>query len=43
MFEGTTAADILKLNRKFCQDYPLLNTIKNEFKDPASKISKDGI
>jgi len=43
MFEGTTAADILKLNRKYCQDYPLLNTIKNEFKDPVSKISKDGI
>lgn len=43
MFEGTTAADILKLNRKFNQEYPLLNTIRNEFKDAASRISKDGI
>jgi len=43
MFEGTTAADILKLNRKYNQDYPLLNSIRNEFKDSASRISKDGI
>jgi len=43
MSEGTTAANILKLNRKLCQDYALVNTIKNEFKDPATKISKDGI
>ena len=42
MFEGSTAADILKQNRKFSHDYPLLNTIRQEFKDSNGKISKDG-
>lgn len=43
LFSGSTAADILKLNRKFAADYPVLNSIKLELKDAGSKISKDGL
>jgi len=43
LFEGSTAQDILRANRKFFADYPVLNAIRLEYKDSMSKISKDGI
>jgi serine/threonine protein kinase len=43
LFEGSTAQDILRANRKFTGDYHTMNTIRLEYKDSTSKISKDGL
>jgi len=42
-FEGANASEILRLNRKFTSEFDAINTVKQELKDPISKISKDGI
>ncbi len=41
-FDGTSASEILQLNREF-NEFEALYTLKKEIKDPNSKINKEGI
>jgi len=41
-FEGSNASEILRLNRKFTTEFDGLNTVRQELKNPNSKINKDG-
>jgi len=40
-FDGTSASEILQLNREF-NEFEALYTLKKEIKDPNSKINKEG-
>ena len=42
-FDGNNASEILKLNRKFTTEFESIGKVKEEFKNPNSKINKDGI
>jgi len=42
-FEGSNASEILRLNRKFTSEFDAITKVKQEIKDPNSKISKDGL
>lgn len=42
-FEGSNASEILRLNRKFTNDFEALATIKQELKNSSSKINKEGL
>lgn len=41
-FEGSNASEILRLNRKFTVEFEGLQTLKQEMKNPNTKINKDG-
>ena len=42
-FEGQNASEILRMNRKFTFEFDAIYVIKQEMKNPASKISKDAL
>mmetsp|Transcript_1097 Transcript_1097/g.979 ORF Transcript_1097/g.979 Transcript_1097/m.979 type:complete len:125 (+) Transcript_1097:1093-1467(+) len=42
-FEGTNASEILRMNRKFTNEFESITILKNERKNPNSKINKDGL
>jgi len=41
-FDGSSASEILQLNREF-NEFEALYTLKKEIKDPSSKINKEGL
>jgi len=42
-FEASNASEILRLNRKFTSEFDAIHTVRQEIKNPNSKISKDGL
>jgi len=42
-FDGTNASEILKANRRFTVEFPPLSAIKDELKNPNSKITAEGL
>ena len=40
-FDGGNASEILKLNRKFSNEFESINEVKEELKNPNTKINKD--
>jgi serine/threonine protein kinase len=42
-FDGSNASEILRFNRKFTVDYESVNNLKDEIKNPHSKINKEGL
>jgi len=42
-FEGANASEILRLNRKFTNEFDGIYVVKQEIKNPNSKISKDAL
>lgn len=42
-FDAPNASEILKVNRKFTAEFEAIATVKQELKNPSSKISKEGM
>lgn len=42
-FDGANASEILKSNRRFAVDFHAINNVKQEIKNPSSRISKDAL
>jgi len=42
-FDGANASEILKVNRKFAPDFQSLQNVRQEFQNPASRMSKEAL